>query len=164
MHYRKTHSYSHSADEVLAALTDFDVMKAKYEALGHSEVELIERTERDGAVTVKTKRTVPLDVPSFAKKVLPARNTVLQTDEWGAPDERGVRTGRFTVDARGVPVSVGGPLRLEPTDTGAVQTIELEVQCKVPLIGGKIADFVGGDAKKAVDHDGEFTKQHLGET
>jgi hypothetical protein len=164
MQYRKVHSYTHSPDEVLAALTDFDVMKAKYEALGHTEVSLVERTEHEGAVTVTTKRTVPLDVPGFAKKVLKPTNTVIQTDAWEAPDANGVRHGHFTVEAKGVPVTVGGALTLAPAGEGAEQTIDLTVTCKVPLIGGKIADFVGGDARKAVDHDGTFTKQHLGET
>jgi Protein of unknown function (DUF2505) len=163
MQYRKVHTYTHTPDEVLAALTDFAVMKAKYEALGHTEVTLVERVERDGAVSVTTKRTVPLDVPGFAKKVLKPTNTVVQTDAWEAPDAAGVRQGHFTVDAKGVPVTMGGALRLAPAGTGAEQTIDVTVTCKLPLIGGKIADFVGGDAKKAVDHDGSFTKQHLGE-
>lgn len=157
-----THHYDASADDVLALLTDFDAVRAKYEALGHSDVELVERTERNGAVSIVTKRVVPMDVPGFAKKILSPKNRVTQTDSWTAPDAKGVRNGTFTVDAKGVPVKVSGVLRLAPgAKGGCVSEIAATVECKVPLIGGKIADFVGADTKKAIDHELEFNKDRL---
>ena len=163
MNFAVHHHYDHPADRVFAALTDFDVVKAKYERLGHGDVTLVERREGDGgAVTLVTRRIVPLDVPAFAKRVLSPKNTVVQTDSWSAPDGRGVRTGTFSVVAKGVPVNVGGTLRLEPEgETACVNTIEAHVDCKIPLVGGKIADFVSADTRKAVDHEETWTTQHL---
>lgn len=163
MKYATSRRFDRSVDEVIAAVTDFAVVKAKYEALGHRDVELLSREEgADGSITVSTKRVIPLDVPGFAKKVLKPSNTSIQVDRWSAPDATGGRSGTFSVDAKGVPVDVAGTMRLEPTADGCDYRIEVEVTCKVPLIGGKIADFVGGDARKAVDHDLAFTAQHLG--
>lgn len=161
MEFTAVHDYDHPIDEVFATFVDFDLVRAKYEALGHESVELLERSEHDGAVTLRTRRVVPLDVPGFAKKFLQPKNPVVQTDTWSAPDERGVRTGTFTVEARGVPVTVQGTLRLEPTERGCRNTITTKVECKVPLVGGRIAEFVGGDTRKAVAHEETWTKAHL---
>jgi hypothetical protein len=165
MRYEATHTYDRPAHEVFAALTDFAAMKAKYEALGHRDVTLVTRDEADdGAVTVVTKRVVPLDVPGFAKKVLKPTNDVTQTDAWSAPDADGARTGTFTADAKGVPVKIAGTLALAPAEAGATNTIRVTVECKIPLIGGKVADLVGGDTRKAIDHEGIWTAAHLAET
>lgn len=162
MELNVTHRYDHPADEVFAVLTSFEAVKAKYEALGHSDVTLVSRDEAaDGGVTVVTHRIVPLDVPGFAKKVLSPKNSVTQTDRWSGPDTGGVRTGTFTVEAKGVPVSIGGTLRLAPAAEGCTNTITATITCKVPLIGGKIADLVGGDTKKAVTHEEIWTREHL---
>lgn len=165
MQIRQTHTYAAAPDAVIAVLTNPDTVKAKYEALGHRDVEILERTEEAGAISVRSHRLVPLDVPSFAKKVLPATNSVIQVDSWGAPDAAGVRSGHFTVEAKGVPVKVGGKLHLAPgSDGGSVNEIDATIECKIPFIGGKIADFVGGDARKAITHEEVFTKEVLGET
>jgi len=162
MRYAVTHHYDASADEVLALLTDFETVRAKYEALGHSDVELVERTKDGSAVRIVTKRVVPMDVPGFAKKILSPKNRVVQTDAWGAPDEKGARSGTFTVDAKGVPVKVTGRLRLTPSpEGGSVNEIDANVECKVPLIGGKIADLVGADTRKAIDHELTFNTERL---
>lgn len=162
MHYEATHAYDRPAEEVVAALTDFAAMKAKYEALGHRSVSLVERSETpDGAITTVTKRIVPLDVPGFAKKVLSPTNDVTQTDRWSAPDAKGARKGTFTVEAKGVPVKIGGTLDLTPKGKGSTNTITVTVDCRIPFIGGKIADLVGADTRKAIDHEGVWTAEHL---
>jgi hypothetical protein len=156
------HHFDHSTDEVFASITNPDDVTAKYLALGHSDVQVLERTEKKGAVVLRTTRIVPLDVPSFARRILSPKNLVTQVDEWSAPDRQGVRTGSFTVDAKGVPVEVKGRLRLAPDGEDAARyEIAVTVKCGVPLIGGKIADFVGKDTTKAVEHEGAWTAAHL---
>lgn len=164
MQLSATHTYQHPVEAVFDALTDFEAMKAKYEALGQSDVELVRRDEADdGSVTVVTRRVVPLDLPGFAKKVLSPRQSVTQTDEWTAPDATGARDGTFTVEAKGSPVTIRGTLRLVPTGArSCTNTTHVTIECKVPLIGGKIAEFVAGDTRKAVDHEQTWLRAHLG--
>ena len=105
-------------------------------------------------MTLVTRRVVPLEVPGFAKKVLSPSQTVTQTDHWDAPDEAGVRTGTVQVEAKGAPVKVSGTLRLSPDGPDACRNLaEVEIECKVPLVGGRIADFVSKDTRQAVDHE-----------
>lgn len=164
MELSATHTYQHPVDAVFAVLTDFDAMKAKYESLGQTDVELVRRDHADdGSVTVVTKRVVPLDLPGFAKKVLSPRQTVVQTDEWSAPNAKGARDGTFSVEAKGSPVKVRGTLRLAPKGaTGCTNTTHVTIECKVPLIGGKIAELVAGDTRKAIDHEQTWIRGHLG--
>jgi hypothetical protein len=157
------HTYDHPADAVFDVLTDFEAVKAKYEAIGQHDIELVRRDEGDdGSVTLVTRRVVPLDVPGFAKKVLSPSQTVVQTDTWDAPDASGARSGTFTAESKGTPAQVGGRLQLTPDGPGACRNVsEIEIEVKVPLIGGKIADFVSKDARQAVDHEQTWIRQRL---
>jgi len=165
MKFSVEHTYDHPADAVFAVLTDFDAVAAKYEAIGQHDVELIRRDEGDdGSVTLVTRRVVPLEVPSFAKKVLSPSQTVVQTDEWDAPDAAGVRTGTFRVESKGTPAHVSGTLRLSPDGPDACRNeSHVQVDVKVPLVGGRIADFVGKDARTAVDHEQAWIRARLAE-
>jgi hypothetical protein len=163
MEFTATHTYDHPADAVFAALTDFEAVKAKYEAVGQREVQLVRRDEGgDGSVTLETSRVVPLEVPGFAKKVLSPSQSVTQTDSWGPPDADGSRSATFRVSSKGTPVSVHGTIRLSPTGPSSCTNVSVvTIECKVPLIGGKIADFVAKDTRKAVDHEQTWICEHL---
>ena len=163
MQFNAIHAYQHPADEVFAALTDFEAVKSKYEAIGQSGVQLV-RCERgdDGLVTLVTTRVVPLELPGFAKKVLSPKQHVTQTDVWSAADRKGRRDGTFAVEAKGAPVRLHGTLRLVPRGAkGCTNTIDVTVECGVPLIGGKIADLVANDTRRALDHEQTWMSEHL---
>ena len=119
----------------------------------------------DGGVTLVTRRVVPLELPGFAKRVLSPRQSVTQSDAWSAPDEDGVRTGTFAVVAKGTPVQVRGTMRLSPNSARRCTNVtEVTVECKIPLLGGKIAALVAGDTRRAVDHEETWMREHLAAT
>ncbi len=164
MQFNTIHAYQHPADEVFAALTDFEAVKSKYEAVGQSEVQLVRRDHGDdGSVTMVTTRVVPLELPGFAKKVLSPKQHVTQTDVWSGPDSKGRRSGTFVVEAKGAPVRLHGTLRLVRRGAkGCTNTTDVTVECRVPLIGGKIADLVANDTRRALDHEQAWMSGHLG--
>lgn len=143
MQFNVIHAYQHPADEAFAALTDFEAVKSKYEAIGQSEVQIVRRDQDDdGSVTLVTTRVVPLELPGFAKKVLSPKQHVTQTDVWSGADSEGRRSGTFAVEAKGAPVRVHGTLGLVRRGTkGCTNTTNVTVEGRVPLIGGKIADW-----------------------
>jgi hypothetical protein len=161
--FRVDHNYERSANAVFAALTDFDRVRDKYEALGHDGVELVSRDVLDdGGVSLVTRRVVPLELPGFAKKFLSPRQSVTQTDTWSAPDGDGVRHGTFAVVGKGTPVQVHGTMRLAPmTARRCTNVTDVTVECKIPLLGGKIADFVADSTRRAVDHEQVWMRAHL---
>jgi uncharacterized protein DUF2505 len=162
MEFSVNHTYQRPAAAVFAVLTDFDSVRDKYEALGHGDVELISREDDGDAVTLVTRRVVPLELPGFAKKVLSPRQSVTQTDTWSAPDSKGVRSGTFTAVAKGTPVRVSGTMRLAPSGAQRCTNVtDVTIECKIPLLGGKIAGFVAGDTRRAVDHEQIWIRDHL---
>jgi hypothetical protein len=94
--------------------------------------------------------------------VLSPRQSVTQTDTWSAPDGDGVRAGTFVVVGKATPVQVHGTMRLAPSGARrCTNIIDVIVECKIPLIGGKVADFVAGDTRRAVDHEQTWIGEHL---
>jgi Protein of unknown function (DUF2505) len=141
MELSETHHFAARADAVIDVLATEEAVVARYEGMGHREVE-VQRIDRgDGTLTVVSRRVVEVDLPGFARKVLQPTNTMTQTDAWAqGPDGW---TGTFAVDVAGAPVQLSGKMRLVDADPGSDYTVTLTMNVKVPLVGGKIADWVG---------------------
>jgi hypothetical protein len=162
MKVQSTHTYAATPDTVLAMMTDPEVLTAKYTELGHRDITILEHTVDAGAVTVRSRRSVPMDVPGFAKRFLSPMNSVEQDDHWDPPAGDRSRTGTWQVSAKGVPVKVGGTLRITPGSKGTtVVEIRGEVTSSVPLVGGKLASFVGGDVQRTLAAEEAFNDDYL---
>lgn len=163
MKVHSSHTYPAPPDRVFTVMTDPEVLHRKYEALGHRDIQVIDHVVAAGEVTVRTHRSVPMTVPGFAKRFLAPMNEVEQRDHWNAPGPDGARTGTWEVTAKGVPVSVGGTLRLAPDGQGAtVVEIDGDVRSSVPLVGGKLADHVGHDVARTLEGEEAFNTLVLG--
>jgi hypothetical protein len=156
MDLRTEHPYDAEPAAVFRMLTDPEFLRAKLTALGHRDIEVLECAPD----RVVTRRTVPLDVPGFLRKVVNPANTVTQTDEWG-PDRDGVREGTWQVDAKGVPVALSGTMRLVPTDGGAVETIEGRAKASLPLVGGRLEKFIADNTLHTLAREHAFAREWL---
>ena len=165
MKVASTHFYSAPADVVYAALTSPDVVVAMYEALGHSDVRVIEHSECAGITSLRTRRGVVMDVPLFAKRFFDPVNVVDQHDEWDPPMPDGSRWGIWQVSARGVPVTAGGQMRLGPTADGCGTVVEMtgEVTCPMPIVGSRIATLVGDEVERTMHATEAFVEGYLEE-
>lgn len=161
MKIKALHEYAKDVDTVFGLFHDPDFMKVKYEGIGARNVEVLECAGSEGRYTVKVKREVPADVPSLLKKFLNPWNTIVQSETWEGKAGGPYRC-KLAVEIAGVPVGMGGEMELRSQDGGCVNDVRLEVKCGIPLIGGKLADFVGGDAEKATQAEYEFIRAHLG--
>ncbi|MFZ4721057.1 MAG: DUF2505 domain-containing protein [Ilumatobacteraceae bacterium] len=165
MKVASTHVYSAPPDVVYAAMSSPEVMVAKYVALGHLDVKIIEHTQCAGITSVRSRRAVPVDPPGFARRFFDPVTVVDQHDEWDPPMPDGSHWGIWQVSARGVPVTTGGQLRLGPTadGTGTVVEITGEVNCPMPIIGGRVAAWVGGDVERTMAAEAAFLDGYLRE-
>jgi hypothetical protein len=150
------HPYDIDAPGLFAVLTDADYLVAKFEATGFTEVEIITA----GPTKVELKRTTEPPLPGFAKKVLGGKQHIHEIQLW--TDGQSPHA-TFTGDSIGTPVKIKGTVTVKPDGATSVLQIRGEVSVGVPLIGGKIADFVAGEAKKALDREYVFTKAWLAE-
>ena len=147
-----------SVEKVLAALTDVKLIEEKFASMGHKDFELLNSSDSGGRITREYKRTVPVNVPGFASRVLKPENVSTQRDEWEPADADGVRRGTFEIAAAGTPVKVHGKMTITPTGkTSCTYRAVANIEVKVPLIGGKIAGFVAGDVERGLEQDAIFT-------
>ena len=160
MKIKALHQYAKDVDTVFGLFHDPDFMKVKYEGIGARNVEVLECAGSEGRYTVKVKREVPADVPALLKKFLNPWNTIVQSETWEGKAGGPYRC-KFTVEIASVPVSMSGEMELQTQDGGCVNDVRIEVKCGIPLIGGKLADFVGSDAEKATQAEYEFIRAHL---
>ena len=161
MKIRRDHEYAHSTDVVFALFTDKDEIEAKQEALGARNIR-IEDCERDeeGAV-VSFIRELPADVPGILKKFLQPWNTIEQSEQWRDCGD-GVYEADLEIDIAGVPVTVRGTLKLEPTDDGCVNHVRMTVDSGIPFVGKTLAEFVAKDCKRIVAEEYEYISERLG--
>lgn len=134
-----SHHFDQPIDTVWAMFHDPDSHVAKFTAMGHRDLEVLDSTVGDDSLDLTVRRVVELEVPSVAKKILSPTNTVTSTDHWERRDD-GTCGGHYLVDIKGVPAKTSGVTKLVPAgDGGSDYTVELEVKVGVPLIGEKIA-------------------------
>ena len=61
-----SHSYDAPLDAVLDMFADPDAIVARYEGMGHRDVQVLECTRDDDSLTVRTSRVVEVDLPENA--------------------------------------------------------------------------------------------------
>ena len=135
------HTYEAPMDAVLAMFADEKAIQQRYEGMGHRDVEILECTRTPESLRIRTSRVVDVELPNFAKKVLKPTNTMVQTDEWKV-DGAGW-SGTFAVEVRGAPVRIHGTMRLDADANRSTHAVTIDMEVKVPLVGGKIADWIG---------------------
>lgn len=159
MDMRESHTYPGTLDDLWAMQTSAEYQKEKLTAIGNGNVEIVECGPSGSGFKLVIKMDVTADMPGFVAKVLPATNRITQTWEWNntTGDER---TGSWKVDS-GTPVQASGTMSLKADGDKTVETIIGKVKCGIPLVGGKIADFVGNAAADGVRKDQAYTDAKL---
>ena len=153
--------YAAPIDAVVALLADRAATIARYEGMGHRDVEILELDGGDDALHVKSSRVVDVDIPGFAKKVLKPTNTMVQTDDWHRNGD-GTWAGSFGVEVKGAPVRIAGAMTLTPVADGTRHDVTIDLQVKVPLIGGKIADWAAkNDVQRTLDAEFDYNANRL---
>ena len=142
MELTRTHRYDATPDRVIEMFADPDSVRARYEGMGHREIEILGCEQSESSLEVRSRRVVDVELPGFARKVLSPTNTMIQTDRWERGDD-GSWNGTFDVDVAGAPVEMSGTMSLGPDSDRADYSVTIRMAVKVPLVGGKIADWVG---------------------
>ena len=164
MEVKGAHRYLAPLDDVIVMLRDREATRQKYEGQGHRDVDIVECSGDATTLRIVSTRVVDVDLPGFAKKVLKPTNTMTQRDEWHRlPDGTGW-DGTFDVEVKGAPIHLSGTMRLSSAPDGTNHEVVLQVAVKVPLIGGRIADWAAkNDVRRTLDAEFEFGDKWLAE-
>lgn len=160
MEVRDKHSYSQDIDTVFKHFSDAGQVKAKHEALGAKEINLVQFDASDSSLNVVLEREVPADVPGAMKKFLGEWNHVKQTETWSGTPGQGYKCD-IAIEIDGVPVTINGTMELMPEGEGCSNNVSLNFSCGIPLVGKKLAEFVGNHSKGAMQEEYRYIKSVL---
>jgi hypothetical protein len=149
----KQHTFDAPVEDVWAMFRDRDSHVAKFEGMGHRNLEVLEHEADEDRVRIVIARDVTLDLPGFARKVLKPTNHVVSTDEWRANGD-GTYGGAFDMDTKGAPVDISGTTHIAPEGDGRTRyELETHVSVNVPVVGKRITNWAKGDVEKQMQQE-----------
>ncbi len=161
MEITRVHTFDAPIDACWKMFHDPKSHIAKFEAMGHIGVEVLEKKSTKKQLHIVITREVEVDqIPGFAKKFIKSKNTLVSTDTWNDFGD-GTYGGEFTLDTKGVPIDLHGVTLLEADGDQTTYTVTLDIKVNVPLIGGKLADFAKGMAVTQLEQEFEIGDEWL---
>ncbi len=147
-------TYAEDIETVYRFLADPETARERSAAMGERDI----RVTTEGETVINT-RTVDAEVPSYAAKLFKPSNTVVETKRWSSA----TKSAKMSVDVKGAPTQIEGTIRLTPKGTGCEYSVDFEASCKIPLIGGKLAQYVETMTKKGMEQEFAWNQKKLSE-
>lgn len=122
---------------VMTMLRDPDYVRTKAERTGGHDVTVEVTDTADGGVTISSTRTMPAEVPSYAKSFVGDSLTITEVQVWGPLAADGTAAAAVTVDFH-APISYKGSITMAATAGGTRLTNAGEFKASVPFVGGKV--------------------------
>ena len=95
-------------------------------------------------------------VPSFAKKLVGDETNIVQREIWTTP-----LLGDITVSIPGKPGDITGTARVAEANGVTTETVDLNIKVGIPLLGGKLEDFISGLLLKALKAENKVGLDYL---
>lgn len=156
--------YPAGLDRLWSVFAKPEYPEAKYRSLGATHFQMQRFDASETFIEIELERRAPVAsdrIPDWARKFISAEQTVRQHTRW-----RRTRPGQVTAELNivpvGLPVSVNG--RGGIVERGPDQTriqLQFEVDCRIPLVGGKIAKLFAEQIEQALAADHAFTLGYL---
>jgi hypothetical protein len=145
-------------DKVFGLLTDPKWLEARSLALGELSANCKTKKTATGA-TVTMKRRVRRELNAVISKVLNPESDIELVEQWAIAKDR--RSGTFTLQVVGKPVTVTAEFALAPEGKGCVYRIQHDASVRVPLIGGVVAKFVMGQTEAGCADELDYLADYL---
>lgn len=141
-----------SVEQVHSAYSDEDYWLARFAAFGTTTTTTLDSliVNADGAVTVTTTQDLRHDgLPRLVAKFYPGDLKILKTETWRPIGGRRV-SGEVSIAVAGAPGSGLGAALLVPMGNGSQLSFNGIVEFNVPLVGGKIESYLGGQLAERI--------------
>ena len=125
--------YDAPVEKVAAMLTD---PTFREQVLARMKVLRGSASTQDGVVTIDQVQAAR-GVPSFVSKLIGEEIRILQVERWTSGDHADI-----DVTIPGKPGEMQGTVDLAASGGRTVETVDMEVTVRVPLVGGKMEAFV----------------------
>jgi hypothetical protein len=108
-------------------------------------------------MAVKVDQYRPADeVPAMAKKLVGDEINIVQEEQWSSHTD-----GDLTVTIPGKPGDMRGTIHLADVDGGTTETVTVNIKVSIPLVGGKVEDFISGMLLKALRAENKVGRRWL---
>ncbi len=152
--------YDASPDDVFEMLCDKAFREEVCRAIGSLRYDVSVSRTGDTA-TVRNDRVMKADLPEVAKKVVGDTIEMIQTEEWGARESDGARTGTFRVEIPGKPGSISGTVSISPIRTGTREVVAGHVKVSIPIVGKRLEAEVVRGLQAALEVEGRVGAKWL---
>lgn len=154
--------FSTDPEGAFALVTDPAYVEEVAVATGGQDVEVAVTPDGSGGATVVSTRSLPADVPSYAKALIGESIRLTETRVIGPAAADGSRSGTVRVEFGGAPVSVDGTLALRPEAAGSAVVVDMSIKASVPFVGGKVERFCAEQIERALAKEEEVAAARLG--
>lgn len=149
------HSLKTDVASAFKLCTEQKSQESIYAKLGGSDVK-IKREGRAPNVKLRISRTEPANPPSAIRRIVPSTTEVSHTEDWAADGDG--HSADIVVEIKGVPVKIAGTKTLQPEKGGCSVEWNFDVTSGVPLLGGIIASFAGGEIERKLENEFKILK------
>jgi hypothetical protein len=150
--------YGGSVEQVHRAFSDERYWFARLTDSGADLYSLDSMTvDADGGIDVVTTQTLRSDrLPGMVTQFHRGDLSFVREETW-SPVRDGQATARVKGSISGAPATLSGTAVLRPSDGGSRLEFTVEVEVRVPLVGGKIENFIGGQLVDLLIAEQRFT-------
>ena len=156
--------YEGSVEQVHEALRDEQYWLARLADSGADDAVLDSiRFDDEGGFAVATTQILRADrLPGVVTQVHRGDLAIQRVESWtGLVD--GKAKAKVTGAIAGAPVSLSGDAHLAPSDTHARLAFRATVEVRIPLVGGKVENFIGNQLVDLLIAEQRFTTLWIAE-
>ena len=163
--------YGATVEEVLRAFSEQEYWLARLADSGVDDATLESMqlggpSGDDGSIDVITTQVLRSDrLPGVVTQFHPGDLRIRREERWG-PVSNGLATATVTGAILDSPASLTGTAVLEPVaeSGGARLKFRATVEVRIPLVGGKLENFIGSQLVELLIAEQRFTTRWIGET
>ena len=112
-----------------------------------------------GGILIKTTQVLRVDrLPGMITQFHPGDLSIVREEKW-SPVSDGTATASVNGSIPGAPVTLTGTAVLAPANTGTGSRLEFTaaVEVRIPLVGGKVENFIGSQLVELLIAEQRFT-------
>ncbi len=155
--------YEGSVEQVHQAFSDERYWLARLTDSGADAYSLDSLDRSDGRLYVRTTQTLRSDrLPGVVTQFHRGDLSFVREETW-APVVDGKTTAEITGSITHAPATLHGTAVLAPANSGARLEFNATVEVNIPLVGGKIENFIGSQLVDLLIAEQRFTTQWIAE-
>jgi Protein of unknown function (DUF2505) len=157
--------YGGSVEQVYQAFSDEQYWLARLAESGVDDYSLDALTVDGEGIDIKTTQRMRADrLPGLVQQFHRGDLSLIREEKWD-PIREGQATAALNLGIIGAPATLSGDAVLVPAKSGGGSRLELKatVQVNVPLVGGKIENFIGSQLADLLIAEQRFTTVWIAE-